>query len=245
MRIWGATDPGLVRRENQDAYLIRERTASGHAACVVCDGMGGPAGGRLASSVAVRTYLEELEARLEMGMSPDAVASASAAAVSLANRAVRAAAAVNEGCQDMGTTLVAAVGWGGGAVVTNVGDSRAYYITRDGIRGITRDHSVVQDMVERGEITPEEARRHPKRNLITRALGPDEDPRCDNYLCPMGPGARLLLCTDGLTGPVSEQEILFEIIHGAGGGASLRRLVEIARERGAPDNVTAVLMEDG
>ena len=143
----------------------------------------------------------------------------------------------------MGTTLVSAVSYDGGVVVTNVGDSRAYHITEDGITRITRDHSLVESMVERGDITAEEARRHPSRNLITRALGPDISADCDGFLCPMEPGEYLLLCTDGLVNTVTDQEMLFEVIHGDGPDTCLARLLEIAREHGAPDNVTAVLLQ--
>lgn len=239
--MWGITDTGLVRRENQDAYLIREETESGHAVCVVCDGMGGPAGGRMASGIAVETYFRELTNRLHPGMATRDIRQASALAVAEANAAIRRAAEVNEEFRDMGTTLVSAVSCEGGAVITNVGDSRAYAISREGIVRITRDHSLVQNMVDRGELTAEEARRHPQRNIITRALGPDETVQCDVYVWSMDPGSWLLLCTDGLTETVSDQEILFEVLHGGGKDACLDRLLSIAKERGAPDNVTAVL----
>ena len=143
----------------------------------------------------------------------------------------------------MGTTLVSAISYDGGVVVTNVGDSRAYHITEDGITRITKDHSLVESMVDRGDITEEEARRHPSRNLITRALGPDISADCDGYICPMQPGEYLLLCSDGLVNTVTDQEMLFEVIHGDGPDTCLDRLLAIARSQGAPDNVTAVLMQ--
>ena len=142
----------------------------------------------------------------------------------------------------MGTTLVSAVSGPEGIVVSNVGDSRAYRITAEGIRRITRDHSLVESMVQRGDITEEEARRHPNRNLITRALGTDETVESDGYRTELAPGEYLLLCTDGLTITVSDQEMLFEILHGGDEESCLSRLLAIAREHGAPDNVTAVLM---
>ena len=98
-------------------------------------------------------------------------------------------------------------------------------------------------MVERGDITAEEARRHPNRNLITRALGPDIDAECDGYICPLAAGEFLLLCSDGLVNTVTDQEMLSEILRGQGLEQSLKRLLQIAREHGAPDNVTAVLLE--
>jgi serine/threonine protein phosphatase PrpC len=241
MHVWGVTDIGLVRKENQDAYLIRE--SGGYTICVVCDGMGGAAGGRLASHIATETFVEELERRLSPDLTPEHLLAASAQAVAAANGAIRAAAEEVVDYQNMGTTLVAAVACDQGVAVTNVGDSRAYHITREGITRITKDHSVVERMVDRGDITAEEARRHPSRNLITRALGPDTDAQCDGYLCTLESGEYLLLCTDGLVNTVTDQEMLFEVIHGTEPDSCLNRMLEIAKHQGAPDNVTAVLMQ--
>ncbi len=243
IRVQGITDVGLVRKENQDAYAVREATASGHTVCVVCDGMGGAAGGKLASGIAVATYTEELERVLTRSMTPEQLREASSYAVSLANKAIQAAAGEDPQYGGMGTTLVSAVAYEGGAVITNVGDSRAYHITSGGIVRVTKDHSLVERMVERGDITAEEARRHPNRNLITRALGPDIDAECDGYICPMAAGEFLLLCTDGLVNTVTDQEMLFEVLHNEDLERSLERLLQIAKDHGAPDNVTAVLLQ--
>ena len=243
MHVWGVTDIGLVRKENQDAYLVRECTASGHTICVVCDGMGGAAGGQLASKIATETFTSELEKVLTPEMTPEQLEAASSYAVALANKAIQVVAEENEEYRNMGTTLVAAVSYTGGVVVTNVGDSRAYHVTENGITRITKDHSLVERMVDMGDITEEEARRHPNRNLITRSLGADADAQCDGYICPVKEGEYLLLCTDGLVSTVTDQEMLFEVIHGSGPDSCLERLMEIAKAQGAPDNVTAVLMQ--
>lgn len=241
IKTWAVTDTGLVRKENQDAYRVAqcgERTV-----CVVCDGMGGTAGGRLASTLAAETYTAELEKVLKEDMTPEQLREASSYAVSLANRAVVARACEEQELANMGTTLVAAIACESGAVITNVGDSRAYHVTEAGIRRVTRDHSLVESMVEHGDITADEARHHPNRNLITRALGRDTNAACDGYICPMERGDYLLLCTDGLVNTVTDQEMLFEILHGQDGDTCLDRLLEIAKNQGAPDNVTAVLMK--
>lgn len=243
IRVWGMTDTGLVRKDNQDAYAAEHHEPTGHTVCVVCDGMGGAAGGRLASHIAVNAFVAELKKVLTPAMTPEQLREASSYAVSLANRAVREAAAASEDCRSMGTTLVSAVSYDGGAVVTNVGDSRAYHITSGGITRVTKDHSLVESMVDRGDITAEEARRHPNRNLITRALGPDITAACDGYICPMAAGDFLLLCTDGLVDTVTDQEMLFEVLHGDGLDTCLDRLLDISKSRGASDNVTAVLMQ--
>ena len=244
MKAWGITDIGLVRKENQDAFLIREDMPSRHTVCVVCDGMGGAAGGRLASQIAVESFTAELEHILTRDMTPEQLREASSYAVSQANEAIREAARKNEEYRSMGTTLVAAVSYDGGAVITNVGDSRAYHITKTSITRVTKDHSLVERMVDRGDITAEEARRHPNRNLITRALGPDADAQCDGYICPMEAGDHLLLCTDGLVNTVTDLEMLHEVLHRATPDECLVHLLEIARSQGAPDNVTAVLMQN-
>ncbi|MBR3641757.1 MAG: serine/threonine-protein phosphatase, partial [Oscillibacter sp.] len=169
MRTWSITDVGLVRKENQDAFRVD--TQDGTLICVVCDGMGGAAGGKVASETASRTYMEELKKILVPKMTPEQLREASSFAVSLANRAVAEAAAQDPALEQMGTTLVSAVSYDGGAVITNVGDSRAYHISESGIVRVSKDHSLVESMVDHGDITSDEARHHPNRNLITRVLG--------------------------------------------------------------------------
>ena len=240
MRSWGITDAGMVRHENQDSYGVR--TVSGFTSAVVCDGMGGVTGGRLASFIAVDCYQKEIGRVLKSGMSLQQISQAADYAVSLANDAIRSRAAEEPACQHMGTTFVCALAQDKQVVIVNVGDSRAYHISRDGIRQISRDHSLVEVLVERGDITPEEAKRHPQRNLITRALGPDASVQPDNFYLEWQQGDFLLLCSDGLVNTVSDQEILFEVIHNGEPDTCLARLMALSRQRGAPDNVTAVLL---
>ena len=131
MNLWSMTDTGLVRKENQDAFAVME--AFGHTICVVCDGMGGSAGGKLASRIAVDTFSAEMEKRLSAGTKPDRLREISVVAVALANRAVREAARSSVDYRNMGTTLVSAVSFDGGVVIANVGDSRAYHIDRKSV----------------------------------------------------------------------------------------------------------------
>ena len=245
MKIWEMTDTGLVRKDNQDSYGILKELPGGYTAAVVCDGMGGAAAGQVASRIAVETFLREVETSLEENLTEEQLQQLSTQAVAAANHAIRAYAAANPECEGMGTTLVSAVIREETAVLSNVGDSRAYRISIDEICRITKDHSLVESMVDRGDITAEEARRHPKRNLITRALGPDGDSSSDTYITKLPEGQFLLLCTDGLVDTVSDQEILFEIIHGDSVDTCLDRLLAIAKANGAPDNVTAVLIQIG
>ena len=243
MEVWSMTDVGLVRKENQDACAVCQHEESGHTLCVVCDGMVGAAGGKLASRIAVDTFMTEMQKVLRRDMTPEQLREASSYAVVLANRAIRDAAEASVDCRGMGTTLVSAVSYDGGAVLSNVGDSRAYHITADGIHRVTKDHSLVESMVDRGDITAEEARHHPNRNLITRALGPDMSALSDEYICPLEPGDFLLLCSDGLVDTVTDQEMLFEVIHGDDLNTCLDRLLAISKSHGASDSVTAVLMK--
>jgi protein phosphatase len=143
----------------------------------------------------------------------------------------------------MGTTLVAVLIRGKTATVLNVGDSRAYKIDRGGIRQITRDHSLVQLMVDRGELTPEMARTYPGKNFITRAIGTEPIVISDIYHQDAQRGDFFLLCSDGLSNMMDEQEILFEVLHGVNKQNCCQRLLEIAKNRGAPDNVTSILIE--
>ena len=240
MRTWGITDTGLVREENQDAYAIRG--VGPFTVAVVCDGMGGTNGGRMASSIAVEVYLHRLEELLKADDSAEQLSRSSREAISLANDRIRETAFRTPGFERMGTTLVSAIAGEREAIVSNIGDSRAYLVTRDGIEQISRDHSVVENMVERGDLTPQAAKRHPKRNLITRALGPDLKVSPDTFPVEWKRGDYLLLCSDGLVNTVSDQEILFEVIHGGEPDDCLERLITLAKMRGAPDNVTAVLL---
>lgn len=242
MNIWGMTDIGLVRKENQDAYAVQVCEESGYTVCVVCDGMGGPGGGKLASRLAVDAFLSSCCANLRREMNWEQAEEVAAFAVAAANTAVYERACGSEGLYGMGTTLVSAIVREGQALLNNVGDSRAYLIHEGNIARITRDHSLVERLVEQGNITAEEARSHPRRNLITRALGPDRSALSDSYQVSLSPGDWLLLCTDGLTGTVTDEELAREILRSGEENGCLDRLLELAKEQGAPDNVTAVLL---
>ncbi len=240
MNIWGVSDVGAVRTQNQDAYFVTEPEAQVPFA-VVCDGMGGAKAGNVASTVAVESFAATLTEGL--AMTGATVEQLMLQAVERANELVRYRSEVDKDCRGMGTTLVAAVVDGPLVRLVNVGDSRGYRIGPEGIVQVTRDHSVVEDLVERGEITHEQARSHPKKNLITRALGAEEEVQADLYALERREGELILLCSDGLSNVVTDQEMLFELVHGGPAQEGCRRLLDLALSRGAPDNVTAVLME--
>ena len=241
MQSWGLTDPGCVRKQNQDAYRI-EQLDRNTLLCAVCDGMGGAKSGNVASNLAVEVFVEEVRRSWSPLMDPDKVVQMLRGAVKLANFTVYDQAAQFEEFNGMGTTLVAALIRGQKVTVVNVGDSRAYGIDRDGIHQITKDHSLVQMMVDRGDLTAEVAKNYPGKNFITRAIGTEPVVMCDVYQRDVSRGDYLLLCSDGLSNMMDDQEILFEVVHGVNKQHCCKRLLSIAKNRGAPDNVTGVLV---
>ena len=242
MEAWGLTDVGNVRSQNQDAFRIVELGKNALLA-VVCDGMGGAKSGNVASRLASEVFSEEVKRSFSADLTPDEAEHMLRAAAKLANISVFEQSQLSEDYAGMGTTLVAALTYPRATLVLNIGDSRAYLINADGVQCITRDHSVVEMMVQRGELTPEQAKTHPSKNLITRAVGTEETVISDVFRVETEPEDCILLCSDGLSNQMADQEILFEVVHGARRDDCCRRLLEIAKNRGAPDNVTSVLIE--
>jgi len=241
MQSWGLTDPGCVRKQNQDAYQM-ERLDRNNLLCIVCDGMGGAKSGNIASTLAVDVFVEEIRRCWKPGMDQEKTDQMLRSAVKLANFTVYDQSAQFEEFDGMGTTLVAVLVQGCKATIVNVGDSRAYVIDRSGIRQITKDHSLVQLMVDRGELMPEVAKSYPGKNFITRAIGTETTVMCDVFHRELSKGDFLLLCSDGLSNLMDDQEILFEVVHGVNKQHCCKRLLNIAKNRGAPDNVTSVLI---
>ena len=242
MQCWGLTDQGCVRPQNQDTYQI-EQLDKNSLLCIVCDGMGGAKSGNIASTLAADVFVQEVRRSFKSGMDREKIGQMMMAAAKLANFTVYDQAQQFEEFDGMGTTLVAVLIQGKEAVLVNVGDSRAYIVSSDGIRRLTKDHSLVQMMVDRGELTPERARTYPGKNFITRAIGTEPVVDCDLFYRNVDRGDYLLLCSDGLSNMMDDQEILFEVIHGENKQHCCRRLLEIAKNRGAPDNVTSVLIQ--
>ena len=243
MEAWGLSDKGNVREQNQDYYLI-ERLPEDAMLAVVCDGMGGAKSGNVASRLACEVFTGEVKRSFQAGMKPKQTEAMLRSAAALANTTVFEHSQLSDEFTGMGTTLVAALILKNmAATVLNIGDSRAYLLNADGIRCVTVDHSLVELMVQRGELTPEQAKNHPGKNLITRAVGTEKQVCADVFPLQLGRKDALLLCTDGLSNQMADQEILFEVVHGARRDDCCRRLLEIAKNRGAPDNVTSVLIE--
>ena len=242
MQSWGLTDPGCKRKQNQDAFHI-ERLDRSSVLCIVCDGMGGAKSGNVASTLATDVFVEEVRRNWVSTMDQERIDQMLKSAVKLANFTVFDQSQQFPEFEGMGTTLVAVLIRSRKATIVNVGDSRAYSIDRDGVKLLTTDHSLVQMMVERGELTPERARNYPGKNLITRAIGTEPVVNCDIFHRKAEGGDCLLLCSDGLSNMMSDQEILFEVVHGVDKQQCCQRLLDIAKNRGAPDNVTSILIQ--
>lgn len=244
IQVGGVTDKGVVRTQNQDSYYLKPGVEGGPAVAIVCDGMGGARAGNVASELAVTAaaaYLESLSPE-ELVRTPGEHLERAA---SQANEVILQRACHDPDCGGMGTTMVAALVWEDRAILLNIGDSRAYQVNSDGIRKVTRDHSLVEELVAQGEITPEQARRHPQKNLITRALGSEPTARADLYELALRQGDFLLLCSDGLSNVLTDSEIFRMVTEGNLPESSCRRMLDMTLSRGAPDNVTAVLISIG
>lgn len=237
MKAWGLSDTGIAREHNEDAYMIRFDETAGLFA--VCDGMGGASAGEIASKTAIEAFAAYCENADLMAEGAEAVMSA---AIEHANRSVFTMANENEDYAGMGTTLVAMLTHKNTAVFGNVGDSRAYYIEGDEIRQITTDHSLVNEMLARGELNEYQAQRYPKRNIITRSIGVDASVKSDIFKISPKPGSYVLLCSDGLTNEVSVPELHYEICGSGHPEKACEELIRIANSRGGHDNITVILV---
>ena len=237
----GASDVGKLRRTNQDRFEIVEELGL----AVVCDGMGGAAGGEVASSLAVECFVAVARQEIDgcrgthNGLSARALRRATAAA----NRAVRAKAEFDTRFRGMGTTLVAARVEGNELTVVNVGDSRAYLMRRGAVRQLTTDHSFVGERLRMGLMTEEEAAQSPLQSVITRAVGTEEDVRPELFTETIEAGDQVLLCSDGLTRHVSDEDIAGVLGERRGDAArACARLISLANASGGTDNITCVLV---
>ena len=243
MKAYGITHQGKVRKENQDSFRFESPAGREIMTAVLCDGMGGAQAGGLAGTLAADTFMSHAANSVDESSTAADLRSIAGEAVDYANKKVYGKSFADITCMGMGSTLVALLVCGKRAVVANVGDSRAYLIQRGSIRQITTDHSLVEDMISRGKITREEARSHPQKNIITRAVGVEASVQCDLFDLKLTPGCRILLCSDGLTNLLSDKEILEVLKANKEPEAACTILLERALERGAPDNVTVFLAQ--
>ena len=274
MKCFGITDVGKKRKNNQDCFALRE-LSDGCYIIAVCDGMGGANGGEVASGKAIEVFLDSCARDITPQSSDDEIRDAFFEAVSRANREVYALAEYSEELHGMGTTIVAAIVRDNGQDVdsidhdvktyapngetheapaanpcagvflVHVGDSRAYLSTDNGLAQLTKDHSYVQYLVDMGELSPEKAEHHPRKNIITRAIGIDSTviPDVDKVLVTEKKNTYILLCSDGLYGELKCSDIQ-KIIHSDKTvEEKCEALVALANRKGGHDNITAVLLE--
>ncbi len=237
MKIVAKTDIGLVRDSNQDSYAAGELPGA-VAWAVVCDGMGGAAGGNLASSTAVKIISDRITTLYRDGMSASSIRNMFESAVAAANISVYDMSKANTELAGMGTTVVVALLTNNTVYIAHAGDSRAYILSNNTLTQLTKDHSVVQEMVDYGKLTVDEAQVDPRKNIITRALGVDSQLYIDFNLVDVNEDDILLLCTDGLTNYVDTSEIC-ELFNSDFDGYA-ERLVERANNNGGGDNITVV-----
>ena len=241
MRVFGITDRGAVRKENQDCFRFDAPEGGDIVTAVLCDGMGGAQAGSVASNMAADAFMSHAANSLDDESSPSDMREILLDAVNDANIKVYDKSFSDFACMGMGSTLVALLMNGRRTFVANVGDSRAYLITRRRIEQITQDHSYVAELFRKGELTKEEARNHPRKNIITRAIGVEASVKCDIFEVKVPTGGALLLCSDGLSNLVSDEEILATVEKSAAPDEAAQRLLTLALERGAPDNVTILI----
>lgn len=242
MKISAKTDTGIVRETNQDTFEYAE-LPDGVCFAVVCDGMGGPAGGNIASATAAGVIADILRRSYDDGGFADAsLEKLLMDAISDANADVFAKSRGDDALSGMGTTVAAVIVLDKTAYIAHVGDSRIYLASNGALRLLTHDHSYVQVLVDSGYISEDEALTHPKRNMITRALGIEGDVLPDFTRVALEKGDVLLLCTDGLTNYVTKDLILANLLD-EDFDACAGRLVELANSNGGGDNITAVCIK--
>ena len=238
MKTHALTDKGLERQENQDCCYTSELSVGNLPNLfIVADGMGGHAGGKLASDTALKSFVKSVQkSTLE---DPDEIL---ANAVEKANDDVKKKAKKVE-LEGMGTTLVAATIIDGEIHVANVGDSRLYLVTPGEIKQITKDHSLVEEMVRLGELEPSKARTHEKKNVITRAIGVADEVKADIFKVKLKEEQTILLCTDGLTNMVTDDAIRRLLLSQRDVIEKAEVLVNEANKNGGKDNITVVVIE--
>src|SRR4051794_4780433 len=223
-----ASDIGKARDRNEDSYLAQPPVFA------VADGMGGHKGGDVASALAIKVL---------GGDSLPADGAELVERVRAANHAVYERSSSDADVEGMGTTMTATIAGGGSIRLAHVGDSRAYLLREETLRRLTEDHTLVQRMVSEGQLTEEEASVHPQRSVITRSLGVEDRVQVDEGAVEVRDGDRILLCTDGLTGMVSEEEIETILKRAPDPQSAANELVAAANQAGGLDNITVVVLD--
>jgi serine/threonine protein phosphatase PrpC len=231
---FGVSDPGCVRNNNEDYFLI----APSIGLYLVADGMGGAQAGEHASKLAGDTVLEII-GKADGNIEPQLLVTA----FEQANERVMEKASQDPAMEGMGTTLVAALEMGTDLVVASVGDSRVYIFENGELKVITEDQTWVNEVGRRLGLDEESLRNHPMRHVLTMAIGVSEQLRVHTYLVKPAPGLQILLCSDGLHGVASDEEVSQTLASSAGLEEKCHKLIAAAREHGGPDNITAIILK--
>lgn len=242
MRIFAKSDIGLKRDSNQDCYDY-EKIKEDILWSVVCDGMGGVNGGDVASALAVKSIREFLVKNFLPSIVQNEIENILKKSIEKANSEIFSKSQTETDLKGMGTTVVLVAVFKRKIYIAHVGDSRAYLLSNDKIKQLTIDHSMVQEMLDEGEITREEAKNHPNKNIITRALGLSNDVNIDYSVESKKVNDKIIICTDGLTNYLDCEEIL-ECSKRKKGNDLLDELISIANKRGGSDNITVVLLSE-
>ncbi len=241
MQIVGATDIGRVRSANEDCY-DHGMFDDGTAWAIVCDGMGGARGGHIASSLVLSLVGDKIKKCYNKLMPAYSFENMFLSTITTANVIVYDRSFTDDELKGMGTTIAAAIIKEGNACIAHVGDSRVYKISGGAISRITKDHSLAQEMLDNGQLTQEEFENYPKKNIITRALGVEENIDIDFDFTSLNEDEALVLCSDGLSGLVSDDEIL-EIYKNSDFDCVCQKYIDRANSNGGHDNITVVVMK--
>ncbi|MFC4766065.1 Stp1/IreP family PP2C-type Ser/Thr phosphatase [Effusibacillus consociatus] len=237
---------GLVRQINEDEFAVHVDLNS-YQVVLVADGMGGHMAGEIASSIAVEvaglSLREKLQGKTEEEVESD-LSDFIVESILLANEAIYQRGQSSSGCSGMGTTIVATIVSPRSITMGYIGDSRGYLLTPNGIKQLTDDHSLVNELFKNGQLTEEELSTHPQKNILTRALGTDQRVEVDLISAQWAEGDILLLCTDGLTNLVTDREIEQVMKEEGSLDDKINRLIERALEEGGNDNITVVALRN-
>ncbi|RFA37665.1 protein phosphatase [Virgibacillus dokdonensis] len=235
------TDRGQVRSHNEDSGGVFYNVA-GQAQAIIADGMGGHQAGDVASQMATRLLQDKWEKTQQVD-TPEMAEAWVKDAVQEANTAIFQHAQEHEACHGMGTTIVIAIILDDALTIAHIGDSRAYVINNEQMKQITEDHSFVNALVQSGQISKEEAVYHPRKNVVLKALGTEENVTCDVRTLSLEQNDLLLLCTDGLTDKLTDDEIYSMIYSGEELCHIGKKMIQVANERGGEDNISLVLIQ--
>lgn len=241
MQCWGATDRGLVRNVNQDYFIANYIPDVDISIMVICDGMGGANAGHIASKYAAHCFYDELRANIRLDMDDIYIKKIMTIAMDMANAFVFDMSTKEPEFNGMGTTLVACLSTKQKNYVINIGDSRAYSIEKDKIIQITKDHSLVAEMLKNGKITEAQAQNHPQKNYITRAVGVEKNIEGDIFITDNKLG--IILCSDGVNNMILDQQI-YNIIENNKCLENLcKNVIDTANKNGGKDNITFTILK--